>query len=475
MLDWQRQRSNGFLALLALPATAMGFALSVQISALSWILTTRYGLHIDEIGLVWAAGPVAGILGQLLVGVFSDDVWLWGGRRRPFIVLGGALTALTLLALPHIGWLSHALGVESILGVAITVALALDLAINVSFNPTRAIITDLTADGAERTRGYTWMQTVSGSFGVLAYGVGAVWGNTALIYTGVGLVLAFSLLPAALIEEPKVLQAAPSAADATPISWRTLWRLLLPLWGFLAYDVVSVTRKVLGVRPTSTTLEWLGAIATLLCVVVTLLARDRGPAHRRADLVEFRKVLAAHAFSWIGVQTMFVYMIAFVQQRFPALDAHGGGQLLSTAFFLLSLVAAILPSTVLAPLARRFGAVRVHTACLAVMALAYGGEYVFGVSASAVYAIMALAGVGWASIVSLPFAIMSERVDESRIGYFMGVFNLSIVLPQLVASLAVGALIAALPDKGAMFLVAAVSLALSAVCWLFVTRDPPAD
>ncbi len=471
MLAMQRDRSTGFLALLALPATAMGFALSVQISALSWILTTRYGLHIDEIGLVWAAGPVAGILGQLLVGVFSDGVWLWGGRRRPFILIGGLLTALTLFALPHIGLLSRALGVESILGVAITVALALDLSINVSFNPTRSIITDLTRDGAERTRGYTWMQTVSGTFGVLAYGIGALFGNYALIYTGVGLVLAFSLIPAVLVEEPVVLHPAESAPKADPLSWRSVSRLLLPLWGILIYDVISVALKVAGVQRDSHGLEWSAAVATLFCLIVTLSARDRGLAHRREDLIEFRKVLGAHAFSWIGVQAMFVYMIAFVQQRFPGLDARAGGQLLSTAFFVLSLVAAVLPSLGLAPLARRYGAVRVHTACLFVMAAAYLGIYAFGQTPFAVYAIMAVAGIGWASIVSLPFAIMSQRVDESRIGFFMGIFNLSVVLPQLVASLAVGALVAALPDKGAIFVIASASLLLSALCWLFVKSD----
>ncbi|KRP14000.1 MAG: hypothetical protein ABR95_08700, partial [Sphingobacteriales bacterium BACL12 MAG-120813-bin55] len=74
--------------MLALPATAMGFALSVQISALSWLLSTKYGLSIEEVGLVWAAGPIAGIFGQVIFGVLSDNTWFWGGRRRPFIILG---------------------------------------------------------------------------------------------------------------------------------------------------------------------------------------------------------------------------------------------------------------------------------------------------------------------------------------------------------------------------------------------------
>ena len=60
MLAMQKNLSNPFLAILALPATALGFALSVQISALSWILTTQYGLDVHDIGFVWAAGPLAG-------------------------------------------------------------------------------------------------------------------------------------------------------------------------------------------------------------------------------------------------------------------------------------------------------------------------------------------------------------------------------------------------------------------------------
>ncbi|MEL7161026.1 MAG: MFS transporter, partial [Bacteroidota bacterium] len=98
--------SKPFYALLSLPATAMGFALCVQISALSWILNTQYGLNLEEIGLVWLAGPLAGILGQVLVGVISDKVWFMGGRRRPFIVIGGTIAALMILALPYLDVLS---------------------------------------------------------------------------------------------------------------------------------------------------------------------------------------------------------------------------------------------------------------------------------------------------------------------------------------------------------------------------------
>ncbi len=214
MLGMQRKLSTPFLVLLTLPATAMGFALSVQISVLSWILSTEYKLDIHEIGIVWAAGPLAGIIGQLLIGVISDRVWFWGGRRRPFIIIGGILASLMILALPYIGLISQKLGFDAVIGVAIAVALALDLSINVSFNPTRSLITDVTPEGIARTRGYTWMQTVSGSFGVLAYAIGAVFGNFMLIYVAAVLVLLFSVLPALLIAEPRVLPGTAAAAAA---------------------------------------------------------------------------------------------------------------------------------------------------------------------------------------------------------------------------------------------------------------------
>jgi hypothetical protein len=78
-------------------------------------------------------------------------------------------------------------------------------------------------------------------------------------------------------------------------------------------------------------------------------------------------------------------------------------------------------------------------------------------------------GLGWGAIVSLPFAIFSQCVAGSRIGLYMGVFNLSVVLPQLVVSLGVGSIISAASDKGMVFVIGAVSVGLSAVCWLAVS------
>ena len=81
---------------------------------------------------------------------------------------------------------------------------------------------------------------------------------------------------------------------------------------------------------------------------------------------------------------------------------------------------------------------------------------------------MALAGIGWAAIVSLPFAIMSEKVNKQRMGLFMGIFNMSIVIPQLIVSLLIAQFIGSAENKDLIFEISAVSLFLSFIMWRLV-------
>lgn len=470
MLRMQQRLSLPFLMLLSLPSTAMGFALAVQISALSWLMSTKYGLKLDEIGIVWAAGPLAGILGQVIIGIISDGVWFWGGRRRPFILVGGALTAAMLLALPSIGAIDKALGLDAILGVAVAVALALDLSINLGFNPTRSLITDVTPEGAKRTAGYTWMQTVSGTFGVLAYAIGAIYGNIALIYFGAGLALVFSIVPALLVEEPRVLAHTEAGASAQKLGVGALLLLMRPLWAFAVYALIAMGLKMAGYHTHSLWLEVVFGALALVLIAHALTERQTLDGHE--DLAGFRKVLAAHAISWFGMQTLFVFIIGFVQQRFPQLDDDATGQLMSFSFLSLNAVAAVVPALVLNPLAQRFREVRVHAISLLLMAVGFGFVYLFVHSAPMMYVGMAIIGLGWGAIVSLPFAIFSQSVSPARIGLYMGVFNLSVVLPQLAVSLGVGYLLSQLENKALVFAIGGVCMALSAVAWLAVKQGP---
>lgn len=471
MLAMQQRLAKRFYMLLSLPATAMGFALSVQISALSWILTTQYGLDIHEVGLVWAAGPIAGILGQVIIGIISDKVWFWNGRRRPFILIGGVLAGLMLLALPNIDIVSSSLGISGLLGVAIAVALTLDLSINVSFNPTRSIIADVTAEGEERTKGYTWMQTVSGSFGVLAYAIGAVWGNYVLIYFGAVLVFLLSIIPPFFIEEPKEL---PGTTDqAQKFGFYYILKNIKPLWGFLIYDIYAMGLQISGIKTDHYWAEIICGIITLVLVIQTILAKEQTGVE--TNKTGFQKVLAAHSFSWIGVQTMFVFIFAFLQDKMPTISDDDLGKIIAMSFLVLSAVAAFLPALVLEPIAKRIGRVKTHMWCMVTMAIAYALVVPFGEEKVTLYLLMALLGIGWSSIISLPFAIMSEKVEQARMGLYMGLFNLSVVLPQLLVSLGVGLFISKVADKSLVFQVCAISLAISALVWTQVKEKNNAN
>lgn len=465
----QKHLDPVFYVLLSLPSTAMGFALSVQISALSWILSTKYNLKIEEVGLVWAAGPIAGIFGQVIFGVISDQAWFWGGRRRPFILIGGVLAALMLLALPNIEVVSTTLGLDGILGVAILVALMLDLSINVGFNPTRSIIADVTPEGQERTKGYTWMQTISGTFGVLAYVIGAVWGNYNLIYFGAVLVLLLSVIPPFFIEEPRELaQTGDSNKAAQRYGLREIMLSILPLWGFLAYAIYGMAMRLMEVERSSYWVEMVCAAVTVGTIIYVMSARERGKSQSEAGQIGFRKVLAAHAFTWIGVQTMFIYMFAYVQQQMPELGDRDMGKVVSVAFLVLNAVGALLPAFVLEPLARKIGRVRTHAWSITMMAIGYAGLWLLPGTPTTVYLLMGITGIGWAATISLPFAIMSGQVDQQKMGLYMGLFNLAVVLPQLVASLGIGEWIGGLEQKNLIFMLCSACLAISAAIWFFV-------
>ena len=410
MLTIQKKLTNLFYVILGLPSTAMGFALSIQIAVLSWILRTKYHLEIDQIGIVWAAGPIAGILGQPLIGLISDKVWFWGGRRRPFIIIGGLLAAMMIFALPNIDRINNFFGLGSLMAVAITVALTLDLSINISFNPTRSIIADVTPAGTARTKGYTWMQSISNLFGSGAYLMGALIGNYFLIYAGVIIVFLFSIGPLFFIAEPRELKRELDEAG----------------------DEIQATKTKWG---------------------------------------ELFKLYFAHGFSWLGIQTMFIYIIAFIEQKIHPENNIQTGQMIGWSFFILNAVGSIWPAFLLEPVSKKIGRVNTHILAVASMAIGYFGIVFFARNAFSLYALMMILTFGWAAVVSLPFAIMSEKVDKSRMGFFMGIFNLSVVLPQLISSFLIGRVINHAVDKSLIFIISGASLAISALLWIFVTDE----
>lgn len=495
MLTIQKKRTNAFYALISLPATAVGFCLSTQVAALSWILSTQYNLHMEDVALVWLAGPVSGIIAQPIVGLMSDKSWFMGGRRKPYIVIGGVLGAVMLLALPQLSFIGQWTG-ASIFTVAIVVSLLLDMSVNVTFNPARAIIADVTPPGEARTKGYSWMQVVSGTFGIGAYFVSVAFGNLALMYTAAVVVLLFSIVPVLFVQEPRELHPetsdSPAAADPDAAGGSSTLSVLFPLYGFIAFGVFVVVNKMIlkgGWDPFQTHVMYACLAATLGLGAVVIVRAHRQPSDTR----EFQKILLAHAFSWLGIQSMFVMSYFFIKEKMlPHLDpanavanAFSGffspvnptaeqtaGNILSLGFLLLNFVGALLPVLVLEPLSKKIGKVTVYRGAIACMTAGYFWLYWAGTRESIFYAAMIICGIGWSAVISIVFAIMTEKVNAGKMGVFMGLFNFSVVLPAMMTP-GVSKLVSDAGDYSVLFLVIALCLGVSWVFWMFVREETP--
>lgn len=214
--------------------------------------------------------------------------------------------------------------------------------------------------------------------------------------------------------------------------------------------------------------EVIALLVTLYFVFETLRTDESQYNDVDAKHLGFKKVLAAHSFSWIGIQTMFVFCYAFLQEKMSGLSNDQLGQTISYSFAILNAVAAALPALVLGPLANKYGRIKVHAYALLVTAAAYGLIAAYASTPSIMYLFMALAGVGWSAVVSLPFAIMSERVESHKMGLYMGLFNLSVVLPQLVVSLGISLFLNKVDNQSMVFIVCAISMVISAISWLMI-------
>lgn len=488
MLAIQKKLTNAFYGLLSLPSTAVGFCLSTQVAALSWILSTKYNLHIEDVALVWLAGPVSGLIAQPIVGMMSDKNWFMGGRRKPFIIIGGILGAAMLVALPEIDFISKSTGL-TIFTVAIIVALMLDMSINVTFNPARAIIADVTPQGQERTKAFSWMQVVSGSFGIGAYFISVVFGNTALIYVAAIVVLLFSILPLFFIHEPRHLELTEigSTEKKSNSSLMDGINVVFPLYGFIAFGLFVVMNKIVlngSWDNIQTQVMYACLIITLLLGAITIWKGKQKPS----DNNDFQKILLAHSFSWLGIQTMFVLSYFFIKEKMlPVIDTSNviadtfsrffteaeptdeqtAGNILSLGFLLLNFVGALLPILVLEPLSKRFGKVKIYSIAIACMTAGYFILYIAGTTEIIFYLGMIVCGIGWSAVISIVFAIMSEKVNAAKMGTFMSLFNFSVVLPAMMTP-GISKVVSDSGDYSILFLILAACLLVSLICWLFI-------
>ncbi|MDD3320832.1 MAG: MFS transporter [Paludibacter sp.] len=483
--------SNPFLALLGLPATAVGFALSTQIAALSWILSNKYHLDIHEVAFVWLAGPIAGIFGQVIVGLLSDNVWFMGGRRRPFIILGGLVSSIAFLALPNISRISHVTGITDIILIASVIALFLDLSVNVTFNPARSIIADLTPEGKVRTSGYVWMQIMSGFFGVFAYFLSMVFGNELLLYIAAVIVFLTAVFPVLFIQEKKDV-AQESLENQEKFGVLQIFKEIFPLYGFLVFGIFSLFYhffpETLGVWHNPMLISSL-----VYSVVIGILIIISG-LKKSSNRNEFQKIMLAHSFTWVAFQSMFILSGFFIEnqilpnvnisdiaanwfaERLTGVAQTTGssvGNIVSLGFFILNLIGAIFP-LILQSIAKRIGRVKTYISALTFSAIGYFYIAFFSHVEIDFYIGMFLVGIGWSAVISIVFAIMSERVNPAKMGLYMGVFNLAVVLPQMMSN-GVANVIKETGNHQLLYIFCGLLITTSVIFWMFVKEPESSD
>jgi len=375
------------------------FGFALQNANTSRIFSTL-GADPDNLSLYWLAAPVTGLLVQPVIGYLSDNTWhpTWG-RRRPFFFLGAVFASLALFLMPN----------SSALWMAVAVLWMLDGAINVSMEPFRAFVGDKLGP-SQQTAGFA-MQT---------------------FFIGWGAVIA-SLLPTIFADYLHVSNA--SVAGSIPDTVR---------YSFYAGGAIYMS-AVLWTVLTAKELppEDIDAFRAEQL-------RNKGLLHALREIFAgfgsmpktMVQLAAVQFFTWIGLFAMWIYTTNAVSENvFGTTDAQSAafqqaGNHVGVMFAVYSGVAA-LAAFVLPVLARHTSRKFTHMVCLAIG----------GVSLICMFAIHDLkllfvpmigVGVAWASILTMPYAILAGALPAKRMGYYMGVFNFFIVIPQIVSGLLLG-------------------------------------
>jgi maltose/moltooligosaccharide transporter len=394
------------------------------------------GASIDQIPILWIAAPFTGLVVQPLVGYASDRTWTRLGRRRPYFLGGAMLSALALIAMPH----------ASALWVAAALLWMLDAAINVAMEPTRAFVGDQ-LPVSQRATGYA-MQS---------------------FFIGIGAVVA-SALPWLLTRAGFSNHVDSTAGDTViPDTVRYSFYLgAIVLFGAIGWTVLR-TREyppaVLYSFDDAGPIEASSGTGMFRTILHDL--RNMPEAMRRLIPVQF--------FSWLALFSMWIYTTAAVTEvhfgtRDPLSDAYNQGANWVGVLFGAYNGFAALAALIIPLLVARLGLRLSHLVNLFI-----GGAALisFLFIRDPHWLLLAMVGVGfaWASIVSLPYALLSDSVPAQKMGLYMGIFNFFIVIPQLLAASVLGFLLKVLFGGAPIY-----ALVLGGVCFmiggLFALRVP---
>jgi maltose/moltooligosaccharide transporter len=467
-------------------------AFGLQSSNMSRVFQTL-GADLDKLAILFIAGPVTGLIVQPLVGHFSDRTWGRFGRRRPYFLAGAILAALALIGLPN----------ANLLIVAAVFMWILDASLNISMEPFRAFVGDMVGD-SQRTAGY--------AFQTAFIGAGAVLGSLApalFNWLGVANTAPENVVP------PSVRFSFYLAAAAIIVA--VLWTVLSTkeyapeeLRDFRQNDAKAGARAGQIVAPENG--PWWFAAGGILLALVWWFALDKqlyilggglaafglaqtinhitgsklgALSHILSDLAQMpemmKRLAVAQFFSWIALFIMWIYTTPVVTQYVygttdTASKLYNDGAdwvgILSSVYNGVAALAAF----ALPVLARRIGAAKTHMTCLLIGAVSYAAFFVIRDATMLILPEIGI-GIAWASILTMPYVILSATLPQDKLGIYMGIFNFFIVLPQLLIATIMGGLIESFFPTEPVWtmLVAAMMMILAALAMLRVTQGQAAS
>ncbi len=460
--------SFGFLGI------QFGFAL--QNANTSRIFDTL-GADVDKIGLYWLAAPLTGLIIQPIVGYFSDRTWTKLGRRRPYFLVGAILSAIALFIMPN----------SPTLWVAIGTLWIMDSSINISMEPFRAFVGDNLPE-KQRTLGFAMQSFFIGIGAVVGSALPYVFtnwfgiSNTAAegiippsvkwsFYVG-GVVFLLAVLWTVFSSKeysPEELEAFEEAkkehstknhqekmATQSGVTVKRQFSIGLFLLTIGVLSSIYVHHiNSLGEGNQHKELYILSFGLLIVGFLFALVSQLRKAEVRNGftiivtDLLNMPKTMKQLAwvqfFSWFALFSMWIYTTKAVTGHvFGTSDStsklyNDAADWVSVMFTVYNGVAAAV-AFLLPVLARRTSNKFTH-----MLALVAGGIGLISIYflTDKVGLLLAMVGVGiaWASILSIPYAMLSGSLPSSKMGYYMGVFNFFIVIPQIVAGTILGFLV----------------------------------
>ncbi|WP_296001269.1 MFS transporter [Rugamonas sp.] len=373
------------------------FGFALQNANTSRIFSTL-GANTDDLAFLWLAAPVTGLLVQPVIGYLSDNTWhpFWG-RRRPFFFIGAILASIALFLMPN----------SSVLWMAAAVLWLMDGAINVSMEPFRAFVGDK-LNASQQTAGFA-MQT---------------------FFIGCGAVIA-SMLPTFFADVLHVSNAAVNGAipDSVRYSFYVGGAIFLLSVMWTVFTAKETPPQDLAQFRAESSPGLARAMAEIL----------GGFGQMPKTMVQLAFV---QFFTWIALFAMWIYTTpAIAENVFGTGDAQSAmfqeaGNQVGVMFAVYSGVSA-LAAFILPVFARHTSRKIVHMSCLVIGGLSLMSLYLVR-DTHMLYLPMIGVGIAWASVLTMPYAILAGALPAKRMGYYMGVFNFFIVIPQICSGLLLG-------------------------------------